>query len=103
MSKSLSVKELLASRELPALMEEVTFEQGIKLLDELVGSVESGSLALNDSMRTYEVGVQLSERLRSMLDGAEQKLKLLRKTRDGIVVEDPEATPTRASARKRPE
>ena len=101
MSKSLNIKELLSSSDLPALLEGISFEHGIKLLDELVGSVESGSLALNDSMRSYEVGVQLSERLRSMLDGAEQKLKLLRKSRDGLVVEDIEAAPHRAASRKR--
>ena len=103
MSKSLSVKELLSSSELGGLIEGISFEQGIKLLDELVGSVEAGTLALNDSMRSYEVGVQLSERLRSMLDGAEQKLKQLRKTRDGIVLEEIEATPARAAARRRSE
>lgn len=87
-SKSLSIKDLLATADIAALIEGISFEQGIKLLDELVGSVEAGTLPLNDSMRSYELGVQLSERLRTMLDGAEQKLKQLRKTRDGVVVED---------------
>ena len=103
MSKTLNIKDLLGSTDIVGLLEGISFEQGIKLLDELVGSVEAGTLALNDSMRSYEVGVQLSERLRSMLDGAEQKLKQLRKTRDGVVVEELEAAPARTSARKRGE
>jgi exodeoxyribonuclease VII small subunit len=59
--------------------EKLSFEEGIKLLERLVQSVEAGALPLEKAVTSYEKGVRLVQHLRSQLSGAEQKLKVLQK------------------------
>lgn len=59
------------------LLEGLAFEDGLKLLEELVSKVETGSLPLESAILSYERGVALVARLRELLSGAEQKIKLL--------------------------
>ncbi|NDC37731.1 MAG: exodeoxyribonuclease VII small subunit [Proteobacteria bacterium] len=61
------------------LLSELSFEDGLKLLDELVQKVESGALPLETAIHSYEKGAKLIERLRGLLSGAEEKLELLSK------------------------
>ena len=78
MSKNITLKELLEENGEKRL-EQVGFEQGLKLLEELVSSVESGALPLEKAVVSYEKGVQLVEYLRGLLSGAEEKLKVLQR------------------------
>lgn len=78
MNKVISLKELLEDKGDEPLAE-LSFEQGLKLLEELVAGVESGSLPLDKAILSYERGVALIARLRSLLSGAEQKLRILQK------------------------
>lgn len=57
----------------------VTFEDGVKCLEELVSKVEGGSLPLEDAINSYEKGIALSNHLRSLLTRADERLKLLKK------------------------
>ena len=59
-------------------LKKLTFEQGLELLGELVSGVESGSLPLDTAIVSYERGVQLVGHLRSLLAGAEEKLRVLK-------------------------
>jgi exodeoxyribonuclease VII small subunit len=70
-----TVSELLSSKQPLKLLEKLSFEQGMALLEELVGSVESGKLSLDSAVTTYERGTQLLELLRSHLTKAEATLK----------------------------
>ena len=79
MAESLSLKDLLAD-EGEKKVAEVSFEGGLKLLEELVGKVESGSLPLDKAILSYERGVSLITHLRGVLKGAEQKLQTLKPT-----------------------
>ena len=74
----ITLKELLQAEDIDAKVSELSFEVGMKLLEELVEKVESGSLALEQSVISYERGVLLVERLKSLLSGAEEKLRLLK-------------------------
>lgn len=75
--KVITLKELLAEEDPRERLLELNFEDGLRLLDELVEKVESGSLPLDKSIASYERGVALLEHLRKMLSGAEAKLKVL--------------------------
>jgi len=77
MAESLSLKDLLAE-EGQTKVSDVNFESGLKLLEELVGKVESGSLPLDKAILSYERGVALITHLRGVLKGAEQKLQTLK-------------------------
>jgi exodeoxyribonuclease VII small subunit len=55
----------------------LSFEQALKLLEEVVTSVESGSLPLDRAIGSYERGTSLIKHLRKLLSGAEEKLRVL--------------------------
>jgi exodeoxyribonuclease VII small subunit len=63
-------------------MEEMTFEQAMKRLEEIVTQLEAGEAPLNKSMALFEEGTKLSEFLSKTLDEAEQKVLLIQK-KDG--------------------
>jgi len=77
MAKEMSLKDVLAKENAEELIAKLDFEQGLKLLEELVEKVESGTLPLEKAVASYERGVALVERLRNLLSGAEERLKVL--------------------------
>jgi exodeoxyribonuclease VII small subunit len=87
MSKQVTLKELFTSENVSELLSGVPFETGLKLLEELVTKVETGSLPLDASIASYEKGVALIEQLRAQLSGAEEKLRLLQKDKSVVFSE----------------
>ena len=77
MAKEITIEQLLSSKDPKAVVAALPFEQAIRLLEELVVSVESGSLPLDQAIDSYEKGVAVVEHLRALLNGAEEKLKVL--------------------------
>ena len=71
----IKLEEILKAKDLKSVLEGVSFEDGLKLLEELVAKVESGSLPLETAVGSYECGVVVVEKLRALLSQAEQKLK----------------------------
>jgi exodeoxyribonuclease VII small subunit len=57
--------------------DKLSFEQALAKLTELVASLESGELPLEESVAAFEQGVQLSRRCEALLDQAEQRLQVL--------------------------
>lgn len=78
-NKELDLQALIDAKEVEKQLKELSFEQGLRLLEELVKRVESGGLALDKAVLSYERGSLLVEHLRSVLSQAEQKLKVLSK------------------------
>lgn len=54
---------------------ELSFEDKMKRLDEIVEEVENSILALEKSLALYEEGIKLIKELQSTLDDAENKIK----------------------------
>ena len=75
--ETITLKELLSSTDTKKIISTLSFEQGLSLLEELVESVETGKLSLEESIQSYEKGVALIAQLRELLSGAEVKLKEL--------------------------
>lgn len=73
-----TLKSLFAADNPKDLISTISFEDGIKLLEELVARVESGSLALEQALSGYEKGALLVEHLKSHLQRAEVRLKTLK-------------------------
>ncbi len=66
-------------------MEDITklkFEEAIERLETIVGALEKGNCALDDSLGLFEEGVALVKYCSEKLDSAAQKVKIL--TSDGI-------------------
>jgi exodeoxyribonuclease VII small subunit len=59
------------------------FEESLKKLEVIVGQLEQGDLALEDSLKLFEEGVNLSATCKQELDAAEGKVQMLVKQRDG--------------------
>jgi len=62
---------------------ELSFEEGLSRLEELIEELESGDLDLDKSLAVFEEGVKLSRELNRKLDEAEKKLELLLKDEKG--------------------
>jgi exodeoxyribonuclease VII small subunit len=62
-----------------AKSEEMTFEAGLKRLEEVLDSLEHGDLALEEAMRAFEEGVQLVRFCHKKLDEVEKRVELLLK------------------------
>lgn len=58
------------------------FESKLHRLDEIVKSMESGDLPLEQSLKLFEEGVKLSRECQSELDAAEQKVEILLNSED---------------------
>lgn len=69
-------------------MEEMTFEQAMKRLEEIVTQLEAGEAPLDKSMTLFEEGTKLSAFLSKTLDEAEQKVLMIQK-QDGQEQETP--------------
>ncbi len=69
-------------------MEDLTFEQAMQRLEEIVSLLEDGKTPLNESMALFEEGTKLSAYLSQLLDTAEQKVTMIT-VRDGAETEIP--------------
>ncbi len=68
-------------------MPQKTFEQAIKKLEAIVDELEQGDLPLEETIKKFEEGMELSKFCTEKLNQAEQKLKKLVKTEDGFQLE----------------
>jgi exodeoxyribonuclease VII small subunit len=74
-----TVQEILGKEFPDKALKGLPFEQGMKLLTELVGQVESGDLPLEQSIHAYERGALLLQQLRAQLEAAEVRLTVVKK------------------------
>ena len=72
-----------------AAKKELSFEDSMKRLDEIVKGLEKGDVTLSDSMALFEEGTSLIRRCTELLDSAEQQVVRLKKGPDGAPEELP--------------
>lgn len=68
---------------------ELSFEQSLSRLDEIVRHLEKGDMPLSESLALYEEGTGLIKQCSKMLDDAEQKVAKLKKGPDREPIELP--------------
>jgi exodeoxyribonuclease VII small subunit len=68
---------------MPKCEKSLSLESALKKLDAVVQQLEGGQLSLDDSLKTFETGIQLTKQCRQILQDAEQKIKIL--TADGAL------------------
>jgi exodeoxyribonuclease VII small subunit len=64
---------------------EVKFEAALARLEEIVGKLEDGDLALEESLRLFEEGVRLSRTCDQKLQAAERRIEILLKDEEGKI------------------
>ena len=67
--------------------EEMTFEESLNKLNELVDKLENSGLDLDENIRIYEEAVVLRDRCRAILEESERKVQKLMETADGLRTE----------------
>ena len=60
-----------------------TFEQSLRRLEQIVGELEQGSVPLDEALKIYEEGLELSKACIAKLTQAELRLKKLSKDMEG--------------------
>lgn len=60
-----------------------SFENSLAELEKIVGKLEQGDLALEDSLELFERGVKLSRECQERLSQAERRIEVLLKGRNG--------------------
>ena len=70
------------------------FEQQLESLEALVGSLESGDLSLEDSLKSFETGIKVARECQQALKTAEQKVELLMRQGDELVSQSFEPSPS---------
>ncbi len=65
----------------------MTFEQALSRLEQIVKSLESGNVPLEDLIKLFDEGTSLVKLCTERLDKAEEKVKLLQ-LKDGVLTEE---------------
>lgn len=68
--------------------EELSFEESMNKLEELVKKLEEGNLDLDESIKIYSEAVKLKERCRNILDESERKVEILMNSADGLIKDE---------------
>ena len=78
----------MADKNSETPVEELSFKEASIELEQVVRSLESGDLELEDALARYARGVELLKSLRERLTSAEQKVKVLLDTTSEVVAPD---------------
>ena len=67
---------------------DLTFEEAIKNLENIVMELEAGELPLDKSVENFKKGMELSNYCNKLLDDAEKTISILVEQRDGSIKEE---------------
>lgn len=67
------------------MSQELTFEQSMARLEQIVAQMEQGDVTLEDSLHLFEEGARLAAALHVQLDKAEQRVSLMNQAADGTI------------------
>lgn len=69
-------------------MAEINFEKSITELENIVKTLESGNLSLDEMIKLFEQGMKLSASCNKLLDEAESKINILMKSNGEITKQE---------------
>ncbi len=64
-------------------MVEIKFEDALKKLEKIVADLEKGDLSLDEALKKYQEGLELSRVCSQKLDAAKKKVDVLTKNKKG--------------------
>ena len=67
----------------PRPVEEMTFEDAMRELEQVVGQLERGDVPLEESIKLYERGAALKKRCEDRLKAAEEKVEAITADAEG--------------------
>ncbi len=66
----------------------MSFEENVEQLEKIVQELEKGDLNLDESIKKFEEGMNLSKKCNEILEEAEKKITVLIKKDDGLQEEN---------------
>lgn len=69
-------------------MKDLSFEEAINELEKTVNELEVEKLTLEESVKKFEKGIELSKYCNELLDKAEKDIKILIEQSDGEITEE---------------
>ena len=66
-----------------------SFEEAFSSLEDIVKKMESGELSLDESLGAFEEAIKLVKFCNSELERAEQKVRILTESTDGVITDEP--------------
>jgi exodeoxyribonuclease VII small subunit len=84
-------------------MAELTFEQALRRLEEIVEALETEDLDLDKSLQFFEEGVSLSRHCNQQLQAAEKRIDVLLTKADGTLATEPFVLPDDPSSQSEDE
>ena len=67
--------------------EKINFEESMKELEVIASQLENGDLSLDESVKKFEEGMELSKKLNKILNESEKRINILIE-KDGEIVEE---------------
>jgi len=64
-------------------MAEIKFEEALKKLEKIVDDLEKGDMSLDEALKKYQEGIELSRICSQRLDNAKKKIDVLVKNKKG--------------------
>lgn len=64
-------------------MAEIKFEEALKKLEKIVEDLENGNLTLDEALKKYQEGIELSRLCSQRLENARKKIDILVKNKKG--------------------
>lgn len=64
-------------------MAEIKFEDALKRLEKIVEELEKGDLSLDEALKKYQEGLELSRQCSERLESAKKKIDILVKNKKG--------------------
>ncbi|HNQ49991.1 MAG TPA: exodeoxyribonuclease VII small subunit [Candidatus Omnitrophota bacterium] len=64
-------------------MAEIRFEDALKKLEKIVEELEQGDLSLDEALKKYQEGIELSRACTARLENAKKKIDVLAKNKKG--------------------
>lgn len=69
-------------------MKEMTFEQNMARLEEIVKAMDRGDVPLEESLKLFQEGTELIRNCSALLDKAEQEVNKISVSADGSPIEE---------------
>ena len=69
-------------------MENLSYEEAMERLEKIVDELENGKLSLDESVKQFEEGIQLSKYCNDIIEKAEQQISILIQKENGDIVEE---------------
>lgn len=64
-------------------MAEIKFEEALKKLEKIVTDLEKGDLTLDEALKKYQEGIELSRACSARLESARKKVEVLSRNKKG--------------------